>query len=58
MLIGKFEHNHPMSQHTSRLPFSEIFEAIHYALSLKRCMWACLQALLEIIYARQNKCLL
>jgi len=56
-IVWKFEHNHPMSQHTSMLPFSEIVEAIHYALSLKHYMWASLQAFLERIYARQNKCL-
>jgi len=57
-IVWKFEHNHPMSQHTSMLLFSEIIEAIHYALSLKHCMWACLQAFPERIYARQNNCLL
>ncbi len=47
-----------MSQHTNRLPFSHIVKAIHCALSLKGCTWACLQALWENFFARYNKGLL
>jgi len=45
------EHNHPMSQHTSRLRFSQIIEPIQYALPLKGYTWACMQAFPERIFA-------
>jgi hypothetical protein len=47
-----------MSQHINRLPFSQTVEAIHCALCLKGCTWACLQALSEIISARKKDVIL
>jgi hypothetical protein len=40
------------------LPFSQTIEAIHCALSLKGCTWACFQAFSEKFYSRKNNCLL
>jgi hypothetical protein len=57
LFVWKFKHSHMKLQCISKFPFSQIIETICYALFLKGCGWACLQAF-KMNYTNYNMCLI